>query len=140
MSTLSLPAFDSLKFANRLKAAGISAQQAEAEAEVLREAFDERDRALATLDSQVRTHKVLSEKEAEQMATKADLQAVQADLQADMQAMKAAMQADVLKVDAKVELLRKEIAISRRDTIIWLGGALAIGFGLVLRQLSKLPL
>jgi len=129
MSTLSLPAFDSLKFANRLKAAGISAQQAEAEAEVLREAFDERDRALATLDSQVRTHKVLSEKEAEQMATKADLQAVQADLQAD-----------IFKVDAKVELLRKEIAISRRDTIIWLGGALAIGFGLVLRQLSNLPL
>jgi len=136
MSTLSLSAFDSLKFANRLKAAGISTQQAEAEAEILREVFDERDRALATLENRVSTQSMLSEKEAGQMATKADMHA----MQVDMQAMKADMQADVLKVDAKVELLRKEIAISRRDTIIWLGGALAIGFGLVLRQLSKLPL
>jgi len=143
MSTLNLSAFDSLKFANRLKAAGLAAQQAEAEAEVLREAFDERDRAFTMLENRVSTQSMLSEKEAGQMATKADVHALKADvhaLKADMQAMKADMQADVLKVDAKVELLRKEIAISRRDTIIWLGGALAIGFGLVLRQLSKLPL
>jgi len=132
MSTLSVSAFDSLKFANRLKAVGLPAQQAEAEAEVLREAFDERDRVLTALESRISTQRMLSEKEVGQMATKADLQAVQVDVHA--------VQADVLKLDAKIELLRKEMALARRNTIIWLGGALAVGFGLVLRQLSKLPL
>jgi len=132
MSTLGLSAFDSLKFANRLKAAGLSAQQAEAEAEVLREVFDERDRVLTALENRVSTQKMLSEKETERMATKADVHAMQADIYG--------VQADVLKVDAKVDLMRKEIALARRDTIIWLGSALAVGFGLVLRQLSKLPL
>jgi len=35
-----------------------------------------------------------------------------------------------------IELLRKEIALARRDTIIWLGGMLVAGFGLVLRYVT----
>jgi len=60
MSTLTLPSFNPLQFANRLKAAGIPEKQAEAEAEVLREAFDERDRAFATLENKVSTQETLS--------------------------------------------------------------------------------
>jgi len=39
MSALTLSPFNPLQFAKRLKEAGVSEQQAEAEAEVLREAF-----------------------------------------------------------------------------------------------------
>jgi len=35
-----------------------------------------------------------------------------------------------------IELLRKDIALARRDTIIWLGGMLVAGFGLVLRYVT----
>lgn len=45
MSTLT---FDTLKFANRLKAAGVPDQQAEAEAEVLAEALEVNLKDLAT--------------------------------------------------------------------------------------------
>jgi hypothetical protein len=42
--------FDTLKFANRLKAAGVPPQQAEAEAEALSEVFEANLRELVTKD------------------------------------------------------------------------------------------
>jgi len=90
MSTLSLSPFDTLQFAKRLKAAGIPESQAEAEAEVLREAVDTRDRVFAVLENQVSTQKLLSEKEAQQMATKGDIADVKGEvalIRKDMQAM-----------------------------------------------------
>jgi len=55
-----------------------------------------------------------------------------------------ATKADINKIDAKLDaqlaLLRKEIILARRETIIWLGGILVVGFGLVLRYLPKVPL
>jgi len=68
-----------------------------------------------------------TKKDAEQMATKADLRNEIALVRKEM-----ATRADI-------ELLHKEIAIVRRDIIIWLGGVLVVGFGLILRALSKLP-
>jgi len=51
-----------------------------------------------------------------------------------------ATRADINKIDAKLDaqlaLLRKEIALARRDTLIWLGGMLVAGFGLVLRYVT----
>lgn len=43
--------FDTLKFANRLKAAGVPAQQAEAEAEALSEVFEANLKELVTKDT-----------------------------------------------------------------------------------------
>ncbi len=42
--------FDTLKFANRLKSAGVAAAHAEAEAEALAEVFDPAGRDLVTKD------------------------------------------------------------------------------------------
>jgi len=81
MNTIALPTFNPLQFANRLKAAGVPEKQAEAEAEVLREAFNERDHALAELEKQFNTQKLLSEKEAEQMATKGDIALIRKDME-----------------------------------------------------------
>jgi len=51
---------------------------------------------------------------AAQLATKGDLAAVHKEL------------------GARIDLTLKEIAIARRDTIIWLGGMLFVGFGTVI--------
>jgi len=111
MSTLAVPAFNPLKFANKLKDAGIPDKQAEAEADVLHEALTQ---TVSALEGKIAALENNVKKDAEQLATKGD-----------------------------VALLRKEIGIARRDTIIWLGGilgglSLAIG-GLLLHLLSKLP-
>jgi len=68
-----------------------------------------------------------AKRDAEQMATKADI----AGLKADIELLNA-------KVDSKISDVRKEITIARRDTIIWLGGMLVAGFGSVLAMLARL--
>jgi len=112
MSTLAVPAFNPLKFANKLKDAGIPDKQAEAEADALHEALTQ---TVSALESKMATLENHAKQDAVQFATKDDMR-------------------------KESELLRKEIVLARRDIILWLGGALVIGFGLVLRYLSKLPL
>jgi len=46
--------------------------------------------------------------------------------------------AEQMATKGDIALVRKEIAIARRDTIIWLGGMLIAGFGIVLTTLFKL--
>jgi len=47
-----------------------------------------------------------------------------------------ATKGDIALVHKELDLIRKEIALARRDTIIWLGGMLVAGFGLVLRYVA----
>jgi len=58
--------------------------------------------------------------DAADVATKGDLRELRTELKAD------------------ASLLRSEIALARRDTIIWLGAALIVGFGVVIGLLLKL--
>jgi len=92
--TLSVSAFDTLRYVKKLKAANVPEPQAEAQAEALHEVLD------AVLADQ-----------AAKLATRADLR-------------------------SELALVRKEIIIARRDTIIWLGGILGglliAGFGVML--------
>jgi len=118
MSTATLPSFNPLQFAKRLKDAGVPEKQAEAEAEVLREAFDARDMAFSALENKVNTQKMLSEKEAEQMATKGDVFAVREEV--------FAVKADITKLDAKIDLVRKDFESLRWIVGAVLGGVVAI--------------
>src|SRR5260363_220459 len=52
---MALPAFDTLKVANRLKSVGVPSAQAEAEAEVLSEIFEVNLKALATKEDLLAT-------------------------------------------------------------------------------------
>jgi len=104
MSTAALSSFDTLQFAKRLKEAGLPEPQAEGQAEVLRQAFDERDRAFAALENRVSTQKLLAEKESEQLASKSD----------------------VLKLDAKIDSVRKDFETLRWIMGLVLGGIIAL--------------
>jgi len=118
MNTSALPTFNPLKFANTLKAAGVSEQQAEAEAEALHDVLAAQAQAVATLENKLTALEENSKRDAGLMATKADI-------------------ALVLK---EIALVHKEldakIALARRDTIIWLGGMLIAGFGMVIGMLK----
>jgi len=116
MTSMTLPAFNPLKFAARLKEVGVSDQQAEVEAEMLHEALTQQAQIVSALENKVTALKDSTKRDAEQMATKGD----------------------IALLDAKMSLLRKDIALARRDTIIWLGGMLIAGFGTVLAVLPRL--
>jgi len=109
MSTVAVPGFNPFTFANRLKEAGVPEQQAAAEAEALHDAFIAQTQAVSALESKVMTLEGNAKRDAEHMATKAD-----------------------------IALLEAKIAIARRDTIIWLGGISIAGFSTVIGVLFKL--
>jgi len=100
MSTLALPVFNPMKFANRLKEAGIPEKQAEAEAEVLHEALVVQAQAVSELEKQVKTLASDAKRDAEQMATKADI----AEL-------RASTKTDIAEVRGDIKLLRWMLGI-----------------------------
>jgi len=100
MTTLALPVFNPLKFANRLKEAGIPEKQAEAEAEVLHEALAVQAQAVSELEKQVKTLASDAKRDAEQMATKADI----AEL-------RASTKTDIAEVRGDIKLLRWMLGI-----------------------------
>src|SRR5260364_336618 len=85
---MALPAFDTLRVANRLKAVGVPSAQAEAEAEVLYEVFEVNLKELATKE--------------DLRATKEDLRREIGDLRKDMVAKFAGVDAKFAGVDAKL--------------------------------------
>jgi len=78
-------AFNTLKYAKRLEAAKVPAEQAEVQSEVLAEVLEERDRALAGVQSQVQALVQERKRDAEQMATKGDLRELKVELNAKIE-------------------------------------------------------
>jgi len=130
MSTLT---FDTLKFANQLKTAGVPASHAEAEAKALSEVF---------------------EANWSELSTKADLREVEtnlryeikqdiADLRKDMDARFAGVDARFAGVDAKLEktesALRQEMSDMKFELLKWLIGLAVAQVGLVIGLLKFLP-
>src|SRR5260364_364432 len=90
---MALPAFDTLRVANRLKAVGVPSAQAEAEAEVLSEVFEVNLKELATKE--------------DLRATKEDLRREIGDLCKDMDAKFAGVDAKFAGVDAKLAAMEE---------------------------------
>src|SRR5260364_372712 len=115
---MALPAFDTLRIANRLKAVGVPSAQAEAEAEVLSEVFEVNLKELATKE--------------DSRATKEDLRREIGDLRKDMDAKYESLRKDI---DAKHESLRKDLdtklANMKFDLLRWF-------FGIALAQTGLL--
>jgi len=126
MTSLTVPMFNPFAFAKRLKDVGVPEPLADAEAEILHEALAQQAQVVSALESEVAVLKENVKRDAEQMATKADI----AGLKTDIELLNA-------KVDSKISDVRKEITIARRDTIIWLGGMLIAGFGSVITLLLR---
>jgi len=111
MSTLALPVFNPLKFANRLKEAGIPEKQAEAEAEVLHEALAVQAQAVSELEKQVKTLASDAKRDAGQMATKADIADLRASSKADIAELRASTKTDIAEVRGDIKLLRWMLGI-----------------------------
>src|SRR5260363_296514 len=90
---MALPAFDTLRVANRLKAVGAPSAQAEAEAAVLSEVFEVNQKEWATKE--------------DLRATKEDWRREIGDLRKDMDAKFAGVDAKFAGVDAKLEAMEE---------------------------------
>jgi len=109
ITSLTMPGFNPMKFAARLKEVGVPDKQADAEAEVLHEVLAQQAQIVSNLESKVIALEDSAKRDAEQMATKGD-----------------------------IALLEAKITLARRDTIIWLGSMLVIGFSTVIAVLPRL--
>jgi len=116
MTSIAMSAFNPMKFAARLREAGVPERQAEAEAEILHEALAQQAKIVSELEVKVTALKENAKRDAELMATKGDIIAVRGD----------------------IALLEAKIAMARRDTIIWLGSMLIAGFSVVMVGLPRL--
>jgi len=109
MSTLAIPAFNPLKFANKLKDAGIPDKQAEAEADALHEALTQ---TVSALEGKLGALENNARKDAEQLATKADLRNEIALVRKDLH--------------SEIALVRKDIDFLRWMMGVVLGGIVVL--------------
>ncbi len=124
---MALPAFDTLKAANRLKAVGVPSAQAEAEAEVLSEIFEVNLKELATKEDLRATKEELRR---EINSLRKDMDVKHESLRKDMDAKFAAMEE---RSDAKYASLRKDMDIKfakidgELKLLKWILGFIAAG-------------
>jgi len=110
-------AFDTLRYAKRLEAAKVPVEQAEAQSAALAEVLEERDRALAGVQSQVQALAQERKRDAEQMATKADIAGVKSE----------------------IALVRKEVEIGNKDLLIKLGSIIGAAVLAILAAMRWMP-
>jgi len=114
-------AFDTLKFATRLEDAGAPPAQAKAQAQVLREVFDERDQAMASVQAmlhEARRDAQYSASKSEQFSTKTDIHDLKATLatKTELAAVKAEMATKTDLEAVKAEMATKtELAVVKAD-------------------------
>ena len=94
-------AFDTLKFARRLKDSGVDDIQAEAQAAAIQEVFAE---ALET-----------------QLAAKGDIQRLEAALKGDIQRLEAALKGDVQRLEAALNEVKTRLE-ARMTLVQWMLG------------------
>jgi len=125
MTTLT---FDTLKFAIRLKNADVPEKQAQAQAEALREVIGD------TLVEQAKMQAAASARSMTELDTKTE---------AAITGLKAEFKTEILKVDAKVDLLRKDMEALANALVIRLVKAMlaimGLGIGLIAAIVRFMP-
>jgi len=125
MTTLT---FDTLKFAIRLKDAQVPEKQAEAQAEALREVIND------TLIEQAKVQAAASARSINELDTKTETA---------VSNLKAELKTEILKVDAKVDLLRKDMEALANTLVIRLVKAMlavmGVGIGLIAAIVRFMP-
>jgi Protein of unknown function (DUF1640) len=105
--------FDTLKFANTLKAAGVPDKQAEAQASVLAEDFTVNSKELATKDDLLATKNDLT---AAMGSLRSEMGSLRLELQSDLRATEQRLNAKIdnhaAKFDGQITLLKWMIGLS----------------------------
>jgi len=100
--------FDTLQYAKRLKDADVPDKQAEAQAQALRDVLSERDGQFSNLQTRVQTVSDNVERDAKQAATTTD----------------------VLRLDTKIDLVRKDMEALENRIVIRLTKSMVAVMGL----------
>ena len=143
MSTLT---FDTLKFANRLKTAGVPSMHAEAEAEALSEVFEANLSELATKQDilEFATKQDIADLRRDVEGSTFALQQGFAKLRHDMDARFHDMDARFHDMDAKLEKitvgLRNEMSEMKFELLKWIIGLAVAQTGLLLGLLKFFPI
>ena len=126
-------AFDTLKLATRLEAAGVAREQAIGTSEALAEAMSSSDVATS--------HDVLAVKN----DLRGEIQAVKTELRSEIQAVRndlaatrGELQGEIKDIDHKIELLRSETKLMGRNLLIGLGSLIVAMAGIILGVLPLL--
>jgi hypothetical protein len=121
---MSTSAFDTLKFANRLKAAGISGEFAEAQADALSEVLETRTGNLVTNND---LEKIEARIEKSQLVTKNELERLETSLNAKIEKSGHTTRNEIEKLDLRI---RGEMNLVR-----WMFGVIVTGIAsLVLKD------
>lgn len=75
----------------------------------------------------------------ENVATKADVTAVRSELRAEIQALKSELAAVRSELKAEIAAVRAEITLVENRLVTRLGGAIAIGVGIILAAIRYMP-
>jgi hypothetical protein len=121
--------FDTLKFANTLKAAGVDARQAEAEAFALSEILEVNMEKLATKsDLELLRAAMRSDMESLKIATKHDIESLRSDTKADIESLKTDIES--LRSDTKADIA--SLKASTRTDLAQLELRMTLKFGAML--------
>ena len=112
--------FDTLQYANRLKAVGVPEKQAEVQAETFKELIEDN------------------------LATKRDLMAVEAGLKRDISAVEANLKRDIKAVDERIAAveanLKRDIIELESKLVIKMGSLLVVGITVLVALMKVLHL
>lgn len=128
--------FDTLKFANRLKSAGVTDKQAEVEAEAFAEVLELSRQQLVTKMDQLETKQELkTEIQTVRQELKLEIQAVRQELKSEIQAVRQELKLEIQEVRHEV---RRDIKVLRWMMTFMMAMLVAI-FWLLIRQELKVP-
>jgi len=123
-------AFDTLDYVNRLKAAQVPEQQAEATAQALRDAFSIRDQALDALERKVDAQETRARHDAEKAASKNDLAVLDTKTERGLAEVRKEMALLEKKVDVGFAEVRGDIKLLKWMLTFVLAGTVSIMFKL----------
>ncbi|MBF0610651.1 MAG: hypothetical protein G8345_13695 [Magnetococcales bacterium] len=135
---MSMPAFDTLKFAKRLREVGVPEPQAEVQVEMLAEAMAER---MATKEDLAKTEIELK-RDIKELDAK--IESTKADLQRDIKELDAKMETKFREMDAKTETKFREMDARLKELelrmVIKMGAMILAGIGILFGLMRTWPL
>jgi hypothetical protein len=134
--------FDTLRYANRLKAVGVSEEQAEVQAEALAEIVNENIATKKDLkESDTNTHHYMKEMET---SLRSDMKEMEAGIRHDMKEMETRLRHDTEELRCDMEKMGNELRYDIKELesrmMIKLGSLMLSGMGLLVLLMKLLKL
>ncbi|MBI4081904.1 MAG: hypothetical protein HY423_04765 [Candidatus Lambdaproteobacteria bacterium] len=124
---MSQASFDTLTYARKLREAGFTERQAEAQAEALRSVVEENLATKRDIELVRRDVKELEVRLVQQIEpVRRDAKESETRLVREIEFVRRDMKELETRLLQQIELVRRDMALMRRDIIIWLGGLIVV--------------